>query len=88
MYLINHVHHQVWHNIGKRWREAHFKLAKSLCNELFQAWQLSFIDDLLCDEVEEVTETCINRGGCFMSNVSVNRLTVAGGIRQPPWLTF
>jgi hypothetical protein len=49
------VHHQVWHNIEERWRETHLKLAKSLCDELFQAWQLSFTDDLLCDEVEEVT---------------------------------
>jgi hypothetical protein len=55
LYLINHLHYQVWHNIEERRWEAHLKLAKSLCDELFQAWQLSFIDDLLCDEVEEVT---------------------------------
>jgi hypothetical protein len=52
------VHHQVWHNIEERRREAHLKLAKSLHDELFQAWQLSFIDDFLCDKVEEVTEAC------------------------------
>jgi hypothetical protein len=38
LYLINHVHHQVWHNIEERWWEAHLELAKSLCDELFQAW--------------------------------------------------
>jgi hypothetical protein len=48
----------VWHNIEERWLEAHLKLAKSLYDQLFQAWQLSFIDDLLCDEVEEVTKVC------------------------------
>ena len=31
-------------------------LAKSPCDELFHGWQLNFIDDLLCDPVEEVTE--------------------------------
>jgi hypothetical protein len=57
-YLINHVHHKVWHNIKERWQETHLKLAKSLCDELFLAWKLSFVDNLLGDEVEEVTEAC------------------------------
>ena len=42
----------------ERRRETDLELAKSLCYELFNGWQLSFIDDLLCDEVEEVTEAC------------------------------
>ena len=58
LYLINHVNRQVWHNIEERWRVAHFELAKSLWDELFHAWQLSFIDNLLCDEVEEGTKAC------------------------------
>jgi hypothetical protein len=58
MYLINHVHHQVWHNIEERQWKAHLELAKSLHDELFQAWQLSLINGLLCDEVEEVTQAC------------------------------
>ena len=56
--LINHVHHQVRHNIKVRWREAHLELANHLCDELFHALQLSFTDDLLCDLVEEVIEAC------------------------------
>ena len=35
LYLINQVHHQVWHNIKVRWWEAHLELAKSFCDELF-----------------------------------------------------
>ena len=58
LYLINHVHYQVWHNIEERRREAHLELANHLCDELFHAWQLSFIDDLVCDPVEKVTEAC------------------------------
>ena len=56
--LINHVHHQVRHNIKVRWREAHLELANRLCDELFHAWQLSFIDDILCDPVEVLTKPC------------------------------
>jgi hypothetical protein len=48
------VHHEVWHNTENRRREAHLELAKSLRDELFQARELIFIDDLLCDAVEEV----------------------------------
>jgi hypothetical protein len=48
----------VWHNIEERRRKAHLELAKSLCDELFQAWKLSFVDNLLGDEVEEVTQAC------------------------------
>ena len=35
--LINNVHHQVWHNIEQRQREAHLELANHLCDELFHA---------------------------------------------------
>ena len=35
LYLINQVHHQVWHNIKERQWEAHLELAKSLRDELF-----------------------------------------------------
>jgi hypothetical protein len=58
LYLINHVHHQVWHDIEERWWEAHLELAKSLCDELFQGRQLSFIDDLLGDATKEVAHLC------------------------------
>ena len=58
LYMINQVHHQVWHNIEERRREAHLELAKGIRDELFQARQLSFIDDLLCDAVEEVGHAC------------------------------
>jgi hypothetical protein len=48
----------VWHNTENRRREAHLELAKSLRDELFQARELIFIDDLLCDAVEEVGHAC------------------------------
>ena len=41
---IDHVHHQVWHNIKIRGWEAHLELAKGLCDELFHSWQFRFID--------------------------------------------
>jgi hypothetical protein len=44
--------------ISKKDGGKHISSWQSLYDELFQAWQLSFIDDLLCDEVEEVTEAC------------------------------
>ena len=58
LHLINHVHHQVWHNIEERQREAHLELVKGLRDALFLASQLSFIDDLLCNAVEEVGHAC------------------------------
>jgi hypothetical protein len=58
VYLINHVHHEVWHDIEERWWEAHLELAKSLHDELFQGRQLSFIDDLLGDATNEVAHPC------------------------------
>jgi hypothetical protein len=39
--------------ISKKDGGKHISNWQRLCDELFQAWQLSFIDDLLCDEVEE-----------------------------------
>jgi hypothetical protein len=36
LYLINHVHHEVWHDIEERRWEAHLELAENLRDELFQ----------------------------------------------------
>jgi hypothetical protein len=54
LYLINHVHENVWHNIEVRQWEAQLELAKGLSDELFQGRQLSFIDDRLGDAIKEV----------------------------------